>query len=394
MKINFLLHREVTFTAIGAYIEDFITDLVKSGVKSKEIDSSNGVLFVRIRRKDYKKAAEISRKYGVKIRVYKRHGIVFKLKKKKCHGLVAGAIFASFLIVILQNFVWKINIHNSNDYSDTLILSTLAENGISLGKFIGNIDDNLTELQSKLAVDGLSWMNIEVNGSRIDVYLNEEKNVEYPEISHKTPCNVIAGKTGIIVDTEVYSGTLLYEKGSGVAEGKVIVSGIVNDGADNLIMTHANAKIIADFTETVEFRQEYKTIEKIIDKAYIQEKELMILGFVIPITEKSNKQHSNQICEESISNCYFLGYELPWKIKTNIYKEYDEIEVIRTNEDVNRVLEQKIELYCKNFLSEFEILDISKKYEYDDIGISLTATIELRGNIAIQQEIMLNDKND
>ena len=84
---------------------------------------------------------------------------------------------------------------------------------------------------------------------------------------------------------------------------------------------------------------------------------------------------------------------MPWKIKTNIYKEYDEIEVIRTNEDVNRILKQKLELYCKNFLSEFEILDISEKYEYDDKGITLTVSIKLRGNIAVQQEIMMNNEN-
>ena len=393
MKRNFSLCKEVTFTAIGAYIEDFITELVKSGVKSREINNSDGVLYIRIKRRDYRKAAEISQKHGVRIRVYKRHGFVFKLnKKKKYYGITVGVVIASFLTVFLQNFVWKINIHSINDYSDTLILNTLAENGISLGSYVGNIDANSTELQSKLEINGISWLKIEVNGSRVDVYLNEEKNVEFPKISRKTPCNVIAGKTGVIIDTEVYSGTLLYEKGSGVAEGKVIVSGVVNDGADNLIMTHANAKIIADFSETVEFRQDYKTIEKTINKTYIKEKELMLLGFVIPITEKAEK-NNNQICEETIDNCYFLGYELPWKIKTNFYKEYDEIEVIRTNEDVNRILEQKLELYCKNFLSEFEILDISEKYEYDDKGITLTASIKLRGNIAVQQEIMMNNEN-
>lgn len=393
MKNFISLRKEVTFTAIGAYIEEFITALIKSGVKSKAINNSDGVLYIRIKRKDYKKAAEISKKFGVRIRIYKRHGIDFKFNKnKKYYGIVTGVAFVSFLIVILQNFVWKINIHSINNYSDTLILNTLAENGIALGTYIGNIDVNSTELQSKLAINGLSWMNIEVNGSRIDVYLNEEENVEFPEIPRKTPCNIVAGKTGVIVDTEVYSGTLLYEKGSGIAEGKIVVSGIVNDGADNLIMTHANAKIIADFSENVKFRQDYKTIEKTIDKTYIEEKELMIFGFVIPITEKAEK-NDNQICEETIDNCYFLGYELPWKIKTNIYKEYDEIEVIRTNEDVNRILEQKLELYCKNFLSEFEILDISKKYEYDDKGITLTSCIKLRGNIAVKQEIMFNNNN-
>ena len=63
------------------------------------------------------------------------------------------------------------------------------------------------------------------------------------------------------------------------------------------------------------------------------------------------------------------------------------------NPEIDRILKQKLELYCKNFLSEFEILDISEKYEYDDKGITLTVSIKLRGNIAVQQEIMMNNEN-
>lgn len=391
MKIKELFLREITFTAIGAYYEDYISDLIKSGIKVKKVNNNKGILYIRINRNDYKKAASIARKNNTRIRIYKRHGINFKkIKIKRYYGVFAGIVFVSIIIVLLQNFIWTINIHGADEKTESLILKAIAEKGIIPGALIDNINVNSAELHTKLNVNNISWIKIEINGSRADVYLNEANPIEKQKLSRKTPCNIIAGKTGTIIDAQIYSGTFLYKKGSGVSEGKVIVSGIVNDGADNLLMTHADAKIIAEFNETITLRQDYKTTEKIINHNYSEEeKELMIFGFVIPITDKL-KNPENMICEETINKCYLCGYELPWKIKINKYKKYDEKEITRTYEDVNKILEQKLEIHCINFYSDYEVIDIAKKTEYDENGITLTANVKLQGNIAIQQEILTN----
>ena len=388
MNKKFSITRKVTFTAIGAYTESFVSELIKSGVKTSGIKNKNGILYITIRRRDYKKAAYIARNNNVRIRTYKRHGInLYGLKRNRCAGVIIGVLFISVTLLLMQKFIWKIDVYGTDKLSESQILKTVAESGIKLGAYTENLDIDSAEYKTKLLLSDISWINIEANGSRIDIYLNEGEKIEKPEISVKTPCNVIAAKDGIIVDTEVYSGTLLYNKGSGVSEGTVIVRGVVNDGADNLIMTHANAKIIADFTETVTFREEFECVKKITKSNYITEKELMLFGFVIPITNKIQNSE-NKICEEITNNCYLFGYELPWKVKTYNYSDYEEIIVRYTVDDVNRLLEQQLEIYCNNFHSEYEILDINKKIEYDELGITLTAKINLRGNIAVQQEFM------
>ncbi len=388
MKEKFSILSTVTFTVIGAYIEEFLSEFMKSGIKAYNIHNIKGIVYITIKRREYKKAAYIARSCRVRVRVYKRNGLNLNpFRKNKHAGIVTGVVLASVLILIAQKFVWKINVYGSDKLSETQILNAIARNGIVLGAYCANLDTDSAEYSAKLSLSDISWINIEVNGSRVDVYVNEGDVIEKPEISIKTPCNVIAAKDGVIVETEVYSGTLLYKKGSGVSKGSVIVSGVVNDGADNLLMTHANAKIIAEFTETVVFRQDFTTTEQQEGKIKETEKELMLFGFVIPLTEYVSSKE-NKICEETINNCYIGSFELPWKIKTNAYSQYDEIEVTRTIEDVNRILEQKLEIYCKNFFSDYEILDISKKTEYDETGITLTADIKLKGDIAVKQEIM------
>ncbi len=390
MKGNFSFSGIVTFSAIGAYTEEFITELLESGIRVRNISNKNKIIYINAKRTDYLKIARIAAKHRVRTRITERQGLYFKLKRKSHHaGIIAGIAAAAAVLIILRQFIWEIEIYGNNKLSENLILETISQDGIQIGRLVSSIDPKGTELRLKGILENISWINIEVNGSRIDVYIRESEDVDKTEIPLKTPCNVIAEKTGIIVDTQVYSGTLLYPKGSGISKGNIVVSGVVNDGAGNLILSHANAKIIAEFTETAEFRQEFTTTEKIKSEISESEKELMILGFVIPYGDKVTDK-TNTICSEQINVCSLFGFELPWKTKTNIYTKYKDISVTRTTDDAIKLAEQKLELYCRNFYSDYDIIDIKKSIKCDDYGVTLSAEIRLMGDIAIQQAIINN----
>lgn len=387
MKRLFSLTGSVTFSIIGGFAEEFVSEVIANGIDIGNIHNDNNIIYADVRRIDYLKISGIAKKHRVRIRVQKRHGIYFKVSKaRKRTGILMGVLIASLVLLATQQFIWKIEIHGADKLSENLILETISENGIKLGALLSGIDSNEAEIRLKSTLKNISWVNIEINGSRADVYVRETDSIKKSEISLKTPCNVVAGRTGVIVETEVYSGTLIYPKGSGVSKGNVIVSGIVNDGADNIIMAHANAKIIAEFTETVEVRQDYTTVEKEKNGISETEKELMLFGFVFPITDTVSVTE-NKVCTEQIENCTLFGFNLPWKIKINTYTSYDDISVTRTAEDAMRLAEQKIEIYCNNFFSEYEVLDIIKTIKNDETGITIIADVKLKGNIAVQQEI-------
>lgn len=385
---RFSLYGIIQIVAIGAYIEDFLSDFMKSGIIVYEVKNINGEVYMSVRRVDYKIIAGLARKHQVRVRVYKKNKKYLNLhNKSKYLGVLTGLLMTMLLVTISGKFILKINVYGNDSISEQQILQSIAEKGVFIGAYSDSIETNSAELNAKLSLKDISWINIEINGSRADVFVNEGENVNKPEISVKTPCNVIASRDGVIVETQVYSGTLLYSAGSGVSEGSVIISGVVNDGADNLIITHANGKIIAEFTETVQFRQNFRTTEKIQQSEEELEKELLLPGVVIPLTPRVENTN-NKICKEFINKCQAFGITLPWSVKTNIYTLYEETEVNRTYEDCNRLLQQKLELYCQNFYDEYEILDVRQNLVYDDDGITMSAEIKLRGDIAAQQEIM------
>ncbi len=378
----------ITFSVIGAYYENFISELMESGIKVINIQNKENITYVDALRVDYARISKIAKNHRLRIKVIKRHGVYFRLRKiSKRVGIVYGIIISAAIMIVMQQFVWRINIYGISELSDNLVLKTVSDSGINPGCLAYKVNTKQAEIRLKQTLKSVSWANIERNGSRIDIYIREANDVEKPDISLDTPCNVVADKSGVIIDTKVYSGTLLYNKGSGVSKGSVVVSGITSSGTDNIVLAHANAKIIAEFTEKVELRQEYTTNEK--EKTGIGEieKELMLLGFVIPLTNKIN-DYEEKICEEQIENCKLFGINMPWKIKTNTYTSYKDITITRTNEDVLRLLEQKLELYCINFFSEYEIINIIKSYRADENGISLYADVKLKGNIAVQQPIL------
>lgn len=384
---------EVTFSILGAYNEEYLSELMKRGFVVKNIHAESGLLFASVSSKDYPRAARISRGFGVKTKVCKREGVYFFLRRyHKRFGLLLGLLFAVSLILFLEQFVWKIEIHGNEALSDNQVLQLLSQNGVEIGTYSPPIDVNEIEVNMKRLVPDIAWLSISLNGSRVDVYIDEATFPEQPEIPLDTPCNVVASKTGVIVDAQVYSGTLLYPKGSGVAEGSVVVSGAVDDGAGNLSITHANAKIIAEFTESVEMFMPYTTNEKQRTGLIEQEQELMLFGFVIPLGT-SVTDTSGKICTEEVKLYNLFGLELPWKMKTNTYTEYEDITVTRKTEDIERIFSRRVDDYCENFFSEYELIDMKKSTRIDDNGVYLRADVMLRGDIARQQEIMTKSEN-
>ncbi len=379
------LSGSVSFGMLGAYCEDYISELFRNRIRLKNIHSENGMIYADIGVHDYPAAARLSRKYGIRTRVRTRHGAYFSIRKLgKRPGLIAGSLLSVIGILFLRLFVWNIQIHGNNELSADYILGLLEERGITAGVPANDTDTLDAERSIMLASDKIKWINIEINGSKADVYLHETDDRTDEDIDFMTPCNIVAGRTGVIVDSDISSGQMLYENGSGVAEDSVIVSGTVSSGTST-ILVHADGCVIADFFEDAEFRMDFTTVEKVPTGNSFTRKQIMILGMVFPLS--SGEDISNTVCREDTEQIAVAGIELPIRIRTETYTEYEEQTVTRKTEDVRRLLDRQLEMYTENFLKQYELLDTEKTYDVSDTGIVLKARLKLRGDIAVKRPI-------
>ncbi|MBP5605508.1 MAG: sporulation protein YqfD [Ruminiclostridium sp.] len=378
----------VTFSIIGAYCEEFLNELTEKGIKLRNIYSKSNILYGQSDISAYPYIARLSRKYGVRVRITEKHSFILKLKKSsKRPGLLAGIICSVIMVLTLRLFVWHIDIHGNNELSDSYILRLLEENGFTAGVYANSTDSLSAERNIKITNDMIKWINIEVNGSRADVYINEGTDKD-KDVGIDSPCNITAARSGVIVDTDVRSGKLIYKEGSGTAKGDIIVSGTVSSG-ETQIFVHADADIIAEFTEKKEFDMDYTTTETVPTDENIINRQLMILGIVIPLGQKPENT-SGFICSETTEKCSIFGIDIPVKIRTEKYTKTKEISVTRGTEDIYGILDEKLEMYIYNCFKEFEVLDVVKNYAQTENGIKLIAEIKLRGNIAEKTPIYLH----
>lgn len=383
--MSLLTGGKVIFTAIGAYCEQFIDELMHDRIKIGNIRNEKGMIYAEADRADYLRIAKISRKYGVRVRVYRRKGAYFKLRRlKKRPGLLIGAFVSVCMVLTLRLFVWHIDIHGNSEITDDQMLLMLEGYGFTAGAVANDTDALNAERNIMMSTDNISWINIEVNGSRADVYMHERGVPDIADSDISTPCNIVASRTGVIADTSVNSGKLMYEKGSGVAKGSVIVSGVVSSG-NTVILVHSDAKIIAEFTEKPEFSMKYTTYEKVPEGETFTHKQLMLLGMVF--SKDALPDTSDTLCAESTEELSLFGIKLPVKIKTDVFTKYREVPVTRKRADVERILESRLEMYKFNFLKDYEILDVQKELVDDGDGMTLKAEIKLRGEIGVKQSI-------
>lgn len=377
---------KVTISLIGAYCEEFINELIEQKAELENIRNIDGVIYAETSAGNYRFIARASRSFGVRTRVVSKRGAYFRLAGlRKRPGLIAGIFVSSAIVLTLRLFVWHIEIHGNETLTDEYMLGLLEQNGFTAGVLANDTDALNAERNIMLSSDCIRWINIEVNGSRADVYMNENNASEKHDVDYKTPCNIVAERAGVIVDTNVTSGKLMYEKGSGVAEGSVIVSGTVSSG-DSLILVHSDAEIIAEFTEEKEFGMAYTTVEKVPSGDITETRQLMLFGIVIPL-DGGVADTANTICTQTTGQCRLFGFELPAKIRTDTYRKYSEITVTRKADDVRRALERDLEMYIHNFLNKYEVLGVEKKFEETENGLVLRSVIRLKGNIAVKKPI-------
>lgn len=381
----------VKFSLIGTDCEEFISSAMEDEIKIYDIENIDKIIYCKVSPSDYIRLFKKRRKYTVRMRIEEKKGIRFKLYKyRNRYGILIGMLSYGIILILCSGIVWDITITGNNNISDESIIDFLAENGIYAGASRKDLQLTVAELKAMLYFDDLSWISIENEGSRVNVKISERIINSDTGLPAGTPCNIVASRGGIIKEAEVYRGTMLYEIGSGVAAGDVIVSGIVNDGAGHISVNHADAKIVAEFEEEVSFYQEFKTYEqKNTDETYTKEY-IKLFGFTFP--HNINEYLDGYTYTSENYEVKFFGIKMPWTRTVVTGTKNETIEVTRTVNDVKRLLEQKLELYEMNLLKDLTVVDRDIEYQRDEKGIKLICKYTLQGNIAKQSEIFYRNE--
>ena len=328
---------------------------------------------------------------GCLVTIERERGIIYFISKYiRRFGIFAGIIFCIAASLFLSNIVLEVRIVGaSSEAVESSVKEILEQEGIKAGGYIPSI--NFLNAQTRLfeVSPDVSWASIGHSGSVVTVNISmPTKKVRTEE--GRIPCNIVASHDGRIVSADVLVGEFTSLIGSGVKKGDILVSGIVDNKNGNAYYRHSIAKIIAEYEETVTFEQKlYDRIET--DGETVYKKSLCFFEYELPLPGFKQPSENSRISSDYTPIMIF-GLKLPIGIRTDGYTAIITKNKIFTIESAEAELQRMLDIYEKNLIADKEIIQKEVSVDVIDDTVRLTAKYILRGDIASESPIFVDDK--
>lgn len=322
-------------------------------------DTTECVMFA----KDFKKIKSFAKITGVRVRISKKNGPGFFIfNNRNRYFLVAGLII--FIIIILWSTkkIVKIEIHGNEYYASTEIYEFLTENNIDYGSVVKNISCKDIEKLMLNRFDLLTFVSVHINGNTLIITVKENKTVKQ-EKEDETPCNLVATEDGVVVSIITRAGVPLVKAGDEVKREDVLVYSKIDY---NKIMgeNHGYETVCSDADILIRVNKEYKDIvnrkyEKRVYTGRIQKvKGIKINNLYLTISKEKCK-FKKYDTETTYSDDRYGFKKMPVTYFYTTYREYELVESEYTDEELQNILEKKIDNYIEK-LKENSIQTESK----------------------------------
>lgn len=226
--VNFL-RGSVGVEVTGAFPERFLNLCAQEGIGfwGLEFPDAHTLRFRAVRR-DVGRMKQLAQKVMCEISFQKHAGVPFFLARfRRRYALLLGFTLALCAVVVLSQFVLTVDVQGNENVPTQIILEELRRLGVHPGVYGPSIDERQVGNEALLTLEDLSWISINLHGTRAEVLVRER--IPKPEIvDESVPAHVVAGGSGIITQLEVLSGQALFQEGDTVVEGEVIISGVID----------------------------------------------------------------------------------------------------------------------------------------------------------------------
>ena len=130
-------------------------------------------------------------------------------------------------MAVLSRFILTVDVSGNERVSTERILEELKQLGVRPGAYGPSIDENLVCNEMRLALDELSWIAVNLHGTRAEVLVAER--IPKPQVVDESiPAHIVADGAGIITKMRVLNGQARFDVGDTVVDGEIIISGVMD----------------------------------------------------------------------------------------------------------------------------------------------------------------------
>lgn len=203
-------------------------------------------------RKGFLKVRPLVRKSQVRLRIKRRVGLPFFLRRHKSRvGFLTGVCLFFGILYTMSLFLWDIQVEGNHRYTYEMITNYLKSEDITWGMKKSRIDCDKLEAALRDHFPEITWAAARVSGTRLFIAVRENEVLSHIPEKEETPCDLVASRAGIISQMVVRQGKAQVKIGDSVEAGQVLISGAIPiyDDGEQLVNMHyvrADGDVIAD----------------------------------------------------------------------------------------------------------------------------------------------------
>ena len=212
--------------AEGPFPERLVNLLAQNAVLFWGVERvSEQAVELSVLRRDLRRAVRLAGQGGCEAQVLKRVGVPdFLARFRTRYAFLTGLALSLLTVCLLSNFVLTVEITGNEQVADAVILSQLRRQGFYPGVYGPKVDTRQLELDLLLTLEELSWVTVNLNGTRAQVVVRE-KILPPTLLEEEAKGDICARAGGLVLRVDAVSGQALVKPGDTVGEGDVLISG-------------------------------------------------------------------------------------------------------------------------------------------------------------------------
>ena len=373
----------------GYYIERFINICTTKQILLWNLKREDSItLHASIEVKNFKELKGICKKTKCKIKIERKRGLPFTIKKyRKRKVFIALLIIIILSIVSLSNFIWNIEVVGNDTINKEEILALAESEGLAIGKLKSSVDTKNVINTIRLERDDVAWVGIEIKGTNAVIEIVEAD--EKPEIVNEDEyCNIVSDRDAMITKVSAQNGTPLVSEGDVVTKGDVIISGTMEGKYTGTRYVHAQGEVQAKVWYTNTQKVNLKETQKRETGNQETKYSVKINNFQINLHKSIPNFEKYDTIETYKKLKLFSDFYLPVEVVEYTYKEYEEVLIIHSIEKAKQIGIDRAADELKEQIEGKDILNkqVNVKQEADYIEVEVTYEVE--ENIGIEEKIV------
>lgn len=308
----------VYFTAGGGFAERFINICTALGIQLWGIRRKSYGLTACTTIDGYKKIKKAARSSGMRVRIRKKVGLPFVIRKYESHtGLFVGFFAVLLILSIMSDRIWVVNINGNTTVDSEKIAEVFSDAGLRIGVKKNKFDASDINSDAVLSIGELSWASINIDGSVAEIEVREAMHRPSLEKYYGTS-NLVASKDGQVEIIEPYKGSAAVKSGQTVMQGSLLVSGISHVKSGMSVFNDADGYVVARTKISVSVPIETNSVE--LKPKTQRVYSLYFLGKEISLSKK----RSADIVYRHKSWLYINKIKMPFGIFYTQYTDFEE----------------------------------------------------------------------